>query len=77
MSGTYGHEAEHQALSAKIYAQSWQLMLEQQAARQQVLATGYSCRSQVKRYSQLQLQHPLQALLQHLNRHPQDNRRIP
>ena len=77
MSGTYGHEAEHQALSAKIYAQSWQPMLEQQAARQQVLATGYSCRSQVKRYSQLPLQHPLQALLQHLNRHPNDNRRTP
>ncbi|MDN7132282.1 hypothetical protein JNO04_07935 [Halomonas sp. MC140] len=28
-----------------------------------VLATGYSCRSQVKRFSDHILQHPLQALL--------------
>ncbi len=31
------------------------------------LATGYSCRSQVKRYEKAILKHPVQALLEVLN----------
>ncbi|AOA59039.1 FAD-binding and (Fe-S)-binding domain-containing protein [Acinetobacter larvae] len=60
MSGTYGHEAEHQALSAKIYQQSWQDKQQQYA--EQLLVTGYSCRSQIKRMAQQTAQHPMQIL---------------
>lgn len=61
MAGTYGHEAEHYDLSTEIYAQSWQVNL--QLHRDQILATGYSCRTQVKRLEHIQLQHPIQVLL--------------
>lgn len=62
MAGTYGHETQHQQTSRVIYSQSWQPKVE---ARSDVtyLATGYSCRSQVKRLSAQSLQHPISALL--------------
>lgn len=66
MSGTYGHEAEHVQTSKQIYSQSWQPLIEGQLPPDQVLATGYSCRSQVKRFSGQALQHPVAALLHHL-----------
>ena len=61
MAGTYGHETQHQQTSRVIYSQSWQSKVE---ARSDVtyLATGYSCRSQVKRLSAQSLQHPISAL---------------
>lgn len=62
MAGTYGHEAEHRELSLKIYAQSWQSKVSQLSPR--VLATGYSCRTQVKRVDEKQLLHPIQILNQ-------------
>lgn len=60
MAGTYGHEAEHRELSVQIYGQSWQKHVELNQDR--VLATGYSCRTQVKRVDQKQLLHPIQVL---------------
>ncbi|MFL9926334.1 FAD-binding and (Fe-S)-binding domain-containing protein [Herbaspirillum lusitanum] len=67
MSGTYGHELRNLDTSRKIYAQSWKARVEQDAAQEgEVLATGYSCRSQVKRLSARQLRHPLQVLLENL-----------
>ncbi|OEY66390.1 FAD-binding and (Fe-S)-binding domain-containing protein [Marinobacter sp. X15-166B] len=63
MSGTYGHETRNGATSQIIYAQSWQPHVEAPENAGRLLATGYSCRSQVKRYSDLGLRHPLQALL--------------
>ncbi|MCL5427364.1 MAG: FAD-binding oxidoreductase [Gammaproteobacteria bacterium] len=63
MSGTYGHETRNAATSKTIYAQSWQPQVEAQENAGRLLATGYSCRSQVKRYSEQILPHPLQALL--------------
>ena len=65
MSGTYGHEARNRATSQTIYAQSWQPVVEEEPTRR-LLATGYSCRSQVKRFSDQALPHPLQGLLAHL-----------
>ena len=62
MSGTYGHEARNLATSKTIYAQSWERKLE--AGGDELLATGYSCRSQVKRLSERGLRHPLQVLLE-------------
>ncbi len=63
MSGTYGHETRNVATSKTIYAQSWQPQVEAEENSGKLLATGYSCRSQVKRYSAQTLPHPLQALL--------------
>ena len=63
MSGTYGHETRNTVTSKTIYAQSWQPQVEAQENAGKLLATGYSCRSQVKRYSEDVLPHPLQALL--------------
>jgi Fe-S oxidoreductase len=67
MAGTYGHEREHQAESRGIFEMSWQQRLPEDAlARQQVLATGYSCRSQTKRFAGFVPRHPMQALLAEL-----------
>ncbi|WP_456270044.1 FAD-binding oxidoreductase [Kushneria sp. AK178] len=66
MSGTYGHEARNLETSRIIYSQSWQPLVESGDDQTRLLATGYSCRSQVKRFSNVTLEHPLQALLTHL-----------
>lgn len=66
MSGTYGHEARNLATSKTIYAQSWAAHVDGADAEGEALATGYSCRSQVKRLSSKQMRHPLQALLDHV-----------
>lgn len=64
MAGTYGHETEHQNESKALFAHSWQKALEQYGDK--LLSTGYSCRSQSKRFAKQTLKHPLQILLQHL-----------
>ena len=64
MSGTYGHEAENAATSEGIYRLSWAEQVNDPVKQGKLLATGYSCRSQVKRLDQQQLPHPLQKLLQ-------------
>ncbi|MWJ27747.1 FAD-binding protein [Halomonas sp. ZH2S] len=66
MSGTYGHETRNLATSTTIYAQSWQPVVEDSQRQDLLLATGYSCRSQVKRFSETTLLHPLQGLLKTL-----------
>ncbi|MDR3014860.1 MAG: FAD-binding oxidoreductase [Delftia acidovorans] len=66
MSGTYGHEARNLETSKVIYAQSWEKQIESKQNLGEPLATGYSCRSQVKRLSARQLRHPLEALLDHV-----------
>ena len=63
MAGTYGHEANNLQNSLGIYELSWHQAL-QRLPRQRCLATGYSCRSQVKRIEGNGVRHPLQALLE-------------
>uniref|UniRef100_UPI00289F27CF (Fe-S)-binding protein n=1 Tax=Erwinia citreus TaxID=558 RepID=UPI00289F27CF len=63
MAGTYGHETKNLANSLGIYELSWHQTL-QKLPRQRCLATGYSCRSQVKRIEGNGMRHPLQALLE-------------
>ncbi|PKH27025.1 hypothetical protein CIG19_01600 [Enterobacterales bacterium CwR94] len=63
MAGTYGHEAANLENSLGIYALSWHQAL-QKLPRKRCLATGYSCRSQVKRVEGNGMRHPLQALLE-------------
>jgi hypothetical protein len=62
MSGTYGHEARNQDTSQTIFEQSWAGKLDKTG---EALATGYSCRSQVKRLANRQLRHPLEVVLEH------------
>lgn len=63
MAGTYGHETANLDNSLGIFALSWQRPLAT-LPRGRCLATGYSCRSQVKRIHGDSLRHPLQALLE-------------
>ncbi|WP_019934257.1 D-2-hydroxyglutarate dehydrogenase YdiJ [Oceanimonas smirnovii] len=62
MAGTYGHEREHAEGSRTLFAMSWAEPLSQ-LPRERCLATGFSCRSQVKRIEGEGLRHPVQALL--------------
>jgi FAD/FMN-containing dehydrogenase/Fe-S oxidoreductase len=62
MSGTYGHESRNQDTSRTIFEQSWAGKLDKAG---EALATGYSCRSQVKRQAGRQLRHPLEVVLEH------------
>ena len=63
MSGTYGHESANKATSSKIYMQSWKGPVNSRNNQGIIAATGYSCRSQAKRESFIQLPHPVQLLL--------------
>ncbi|WP_233886422.1 D-2-hydroxyglutarate dehydrogenase YdiJ [Paraburkholderia flagellata] len=67
MSGTYGHEARNRATSEAIFEQSWARHVDAASTAthgaEELLATGYSCRCQVKRLRGRQLRHPVQVLL--------------
>lgn len=67
MCGTYGHESEHYAESKGIYFSSWGKCVQQgEKNRQSLVVTGYSCRSQIKRFDGFKPRHPAQALLEEL-----------
>jgi FAD/FMN-containing dehydrogenase/Fe-S oxidoreductase len=61
MAGTYGHEAQNQSNSKSLYNMSWKPVIEKNRAGQ-ILSTGFSCRSQVKRYEQFKPKHPIELL---------------
>lgn len=65
MAGTYGHEKSNLDNSKQLFAMSWQPKLDNQAY-DNVLATGFSCRSQVKRVTSNRVRHPVEALLTHI-----------
>jgi FAD/FMN-containing dehydrogenase/Fe-S oxidoreductase len=67
MSGTFGHEAANYQTSKTLYEMSWQKALAHLERQGRFAATGYSCRSQVKRLEKRELPHPLQLLLQHMS----------
>jgi Fe-S oxidoreductase len=62
MAGTFGHETRHVDTSKTIYTQSWQPKIEENQCAAEILATGYSCRVQVKRFSNQTVKHPMTAL---------------
>ena len=66
MAGTYGHEADQKEKSLGIYALSWEQAIGRYSG-EQILATGYSCRSQVKRVEKMGVRHPIEALLERLH----------
>ena len=63
MAGTYGHEAENLERSKVLFDMSWKQTLAK-LEQQRVLVSGYSCRSQVKRFAGYKPKHPLEALLE-------------
>ncbi|WP_409522438.1 D-2-hydroxyglutarate dehydrogenase YdiJ [Nitrincola sp. MINF-07-Sa-05] len=63
MSGTFGHERENLRRSEDIYRLSWGEIVNDKRINGNLMATGYSCRSQVKRMDRQQLPHPVQVLL--------------
>lgn len=63
MSGTYGHETRNQATSRTIFEQSWAGIVDAVQA-DELLATGYSCRSQVQRLREVRVRHPIEVILE-------------
>ncbi len=64
MAGSYGHEKEHVNNSRALFNMDWlRYVKENPDAEKYLLATGYSCRSQVKRMYGISLQHPLEVLI--------------
>ncbi|MDP3760969.1 MAG: FAD-binding and (Fe-S)-binding domain-containing protein [Ramlibacter sp.] len=66
MSGTYGHETRNAGTSRLIFEQSWGPILDKgdDSSSGELLATGYSCRSQASRFRDRRLRHPVEVLLQ-------------
>ena len=64
MAGLFGYEAEHQQMSRDLFDLSWRGPLK--AAGSTALATGFSCRSQARRFAGAPLLHPAAALLFHI-----------
>jgi FAD/FMN-containing dehydrogenase/Fe-S oxidoreductase len=63
MAGTYGHEVEQLENSKGIYDLSWAQPVKIAVQNNnKILATGYSCRSQVKRFDSERPQHPIEAI---------------
>lgn len=60
MSGVFGHEAIHLEESRAIWDMSWRAPVEEGFAT--TLASGYSCRSQAKRFGPGRLRHPVEVL---------------
>lgn len=67
MSGTFGHESKNKETSQKLYKMSWQKPVKQYYESDELIATGFSCRSQVKREEAKHLLHPVQALLKSID----------
>ncbi|HET7371613.1 MAG TPA: FAD-linked oxidase C-terminal domain-containing protein, partial [Gammaproteobacteria bacterium] len=65
MSGAYGHETRHQWQSRGIYGLSWAKAFRNTKAIPVV--PGYSCRTQIRRFSDAQPAHPAQVLLDHVD----------
>jgi len=63
MAGLYGHEARNRATSQSIYALSWAGRVGDPDNAGRLLASGYSCRSQVAHIDGVRLPHPIQGLL--------------
>lgn len=66
MAGTYGHETANKTTSKTIYELSWKEKVAEPTLANKLVATGYSCRSQVKRFDDVAIPHPMQVILKHL-----------
>ena len=62
MAGTFGHEKDKLETSKGVFGLSWQPNLAK-LDPDRCLATGYSCRSQAKRFEHIKMKHPVQVLV--------------
>lgn len=62
MAGTYGHEKANQQDSKALYKMGWEQAIDNYGT-QGVVATGFSCRSQIKRMEKKRVRHPLEVVL--------------
>ncbi|KZW99733.1 membrane protein [Pseudoalteromonas luteoviolacea] len=63
MAGTFGHESKNQSASRQLYEMSWEKHVQSQV----IIATGFSCRSQVKRFEGVKPKHPVEYLAAHIS----------
>lgn len=61
MSGSFGHEAKNIETSKRIYSLSWKTKIKESGIRNS-MATGFSCRCQVKRLEGHTIKHPIEIL---------------
>lgn len=66
MAGTFGHEKANQEDSKALYNMGWAQALDAYG-NMGVVATGFSCRSQIKRMEKKRVRHPLEVILACLN----------
>ncbi|GAA0849401.1 FAD-binding and (Fe-S)-binding domain-containing protein [Marinobacter szutsaonensis] len=76
MAGTYGHETRNIETSRAIYDLSWGPKISTLKDCGTILATGYSCRSQVKRFDGAKVRHPLEYLRDRLREEVGDSERV-
>lgn len=62
MAGTFGHEAANRQTSEKLYSMSWKAIINRTSETDIIMASGYSCRSQVKEIETIKLPHPLEVV---------------
>jgi FAD/FMN-containing dehydrogenase/Fe-S oxidoreductase len=62
MAGTFGHELRNRGMAEQLYAMSWKPVIDMAQNGEVLMASGYSCRSQVKAIEDRRLLHPLQVL---------------
>lgn len=61
MAGTFGHETRNRAIAERLYDMSWKREIRAADAGK-LMATGYSCRSQVMEIDKRGIPHPLQVI---------------
>ncbi|MGM0481233.1 MAG: D-2-hydroxyglutarate dehydrogenase YdiJ [Pseudomonadota bacterium] len=62
MAGTYGHERSHQQDSKALYEMGWRQAVNSYG-NGGLVATGFSCRSQIQRMEKKRVRHPLEVIL--------------
>ncbi|MBT41727.1 MAG: hypothetical protein CMF12_04310 [Idiomarina sp.] len=62
MAGTFGHEKDNQQDSKALYKMGWEQAVEAYG-NMGIVATGFSCRSQIKRMEKKRVRHPLEVIL--------------
>jgi FAD/FMN-containing dehydrogenase/Fe-S oxidoreductase len=65
MAGTYGHEVQNKENTRALYDMSWKIQIEK-FKDSTLLSTGFSCRSQVKRFEGKKPLHPIEYIANHI-----------
>lgn len=63
MAGIFGHETEHQVTSRTLFHRTWRPAIDAASAHVALLAGGFSCRNQARRFGEREVVHPARFLL--------------